>query len=199
MTKPEFIAQLRKKLSGLPNQDIEDRLNFYSEMIDDRIEDGLTEEEAISDIGSVDEISAHIIADIPLTRIAKERIKPKRQLKAWEIILLALGSPIWLSLAVAILAVIIAVYIVLLSVIVSLWAVQASLIACATCGVVVGIILAIVGNRLAGIAMIGAGMICAGLTIFLFFGCREATRGIILLTKKIALCIKKCFVGKEKV
>ena len=44
MRKQEFIAVLRKKLSALPRRDAEERIAFYSEMIDDRIEEGLLEE-----------------------------------------------------------------------------------------------------------------------------------------------------------
>ncbi len=43
MNKQAFLTQLRKGLSGLPQEDIEERLAFYSEMIDDRIEEGLSE------------------------------------------------------------------------------------------------------------------------------------------------------------
>ncbi len=198
MSKREFLNALKMKLSGLPKQDVEERLNFYSEMIDDRAEEGLTEEEAVSEIGSVNEIAAQIIADIPLIKIAKERITPKKQLKAWEIVLLALGSPVWLSLAVAAFAVILSLYAVLWSVIVSLWAVFVSFVACAPVCVVAGILFALSSNGLAGIAVIGAGIVCAGIAIFLFFGCKAATKGCILLTEKIALDIKKCFVKKEK-
>lgn len=197
MSKREFLNALKMKLSGLPKQDVEERLNFYSEMIDDRTEEGRTEEEAVSEIGSVSEIAAQIIADIPLIKIAKERIKPKKQLKAWEIVLLALGSPVWLSLAVAAFAVMLSLYAVLWSVIVSLWAVFVSFVACAPFGVVSGIFFVLSSNVFAGIAMIGAGIVCAGTAIFLFFGCKAATKGCILLTEKIALDIKKCFVKKE--
>lgn len=47
MNKQEFLVKLRKGLSGLPKEDIEERLTFYSEMIDDRMEEGLSEEEAV--------------------------------------------------------------------------------------------------------------------------------------------------------
>ena len=46
MSKQEFLDQLRARLSGLPRQDVIERLNFYSEMIDDRMEEGLSEEDA---------------------------------------------------------------------------------------------------------------------------------------------------------
>lgn len=197
MRKQEFLDALRIKLSGLPKQDVEERLAFYSEMIDDRMEEGRTEEEAVSEIGFVDEIVAQIIADIPFTKIAKQKIKPKRRLKAWEIVLLALGSPIWFSLAVAAFAVILSLYVVLWSVIISLWAIFGSLVGCTFGSIVAGIGFALGGYGLTGIAIIGAGIVCAGLSIFLFFGNRAATKGTFLLTKKIALGIKKCFVKKE--
>ena len=82
MSKQDFLTELRKGLSGLPRDEIEERLTFYSEMILYRMEEGLSEEDAISEIGSVDEIVTQAVADIPLAKIAKERIKPKRHLKA---------------------------------------------------------------------------------------------------------------------
>lgn len=198
MNKQEFIDLLRARLSGLAKQELEERLDFYSEMIDDRIEEGKSEEEAVSDVGSVDEIAEQIIADIPLTSIAKERIRPKKRLGAWEIVLLALGSPIWLSLAIAAFAVILSLYVVLWSVIVSLWSVFVALVGCAIGGVVAGIVFAALGNVPSGIAMLGAGSACAGLSILFFLGCKEATRGNIWLTKRLALGIKKLFVKKEE-
>lgn len=94
MDKQAFLTALRSGLSGLPQDDIEERLTFYGEMIDDRMEEGLSEEEAVAAIGEVSEIARQAVADTPLAKIAKERIRPKRRLKTWEIVLLALGSPI---------------------------------------------------------------------------------------------------------
>ena len=197
MLKQEFLDKLRTDLAGLPKQELEDRLAFYSEAIDDRIECGLSEEEAVLDVGTAGDISAQIISDIPFAKIAKERIKPKRRIGAWEIILLVLGSPIWLSLAIAAFAVILSIYVVLWSLIVAVWAIFASLAACAIGIAFAGVAVAIVDNALVGIAMIGAAIICAGLSIFLFFGCHAATKGIIQLTKNLAFGIKKSFIRKE--
>lgn len=197
MTKQEFQVRLRNGLSGLSQEDIEERIIFYSEMIDDRMEEGLSEEEAVSAIGSVDEIVSQVLADTPLTKLVKEKIKPKRTLKAWEIVLLVLGSPIWFSLLIAATVVVFALYIVIWSMMISLWAVEVSLVASFLGCVAAGIAVACHGNGFMGAAMIGAGLICAGLSILLFFGCMGATKGIVLLTKKIASGIKNLFVGKE--
>ena len=47
MKKEAFLNELRSRLSGLPHGDLEDRISFYAEMIDARIEDGMSEEDAI--------------------------------------------------------------------------------------------------------------------------------------------------------
>ena len=101
MDKQTFLTRLRNGLSGLPQEDVEERLTFYSEMIDDRMEEGCTEAEAVAEIGPVEEVLAQIVADIPLTKLVKKKMKPKHTLKAWEIVLLVLGSPLWLSLLVS--------------------------------------------------------------------------------------------------
>ena len=72
MKKEDFLNKLRIKLSNLPKEDLDERINFYSEMIDDRIEDGFQEEEAINDIGTLDEVSRQVIANYPLKKLIKE-------------------------------------------------------------------------------------------------------------------------------
>lgn len=197
MNKQEFLAELRRGLSGLPRDDIEERLSFYGEMLDDRIEEGLTEEEAVSAAGPVDEIVRQTVVDIPLAKIAKERIRPKRRLRAWETVLLVLGSPVWLSLGIAAAAAVFAVYAAMWAVIAALWAVFGALAVCAVAGVPGCIIFAAGGSVASGLALLGGGLVCAGLSVFMFFGCKKATAGIMSLTKKFAIWIKNCFKGKE--
>lgn len=197
MNKQEFLSQLRKGLSGLPQDDIEERLIFYTEMIEDQIEEGLSEEEAVSQIGSVDEIVEQVVSETHLVKIAKERIKSKRRLSATEIVLLALGSPIWLSLCIAAFAVILSLYISLWAIIISLWAVFASFVGCSIGGVLGCVVFTAGGNGSSGLAMLAAGIVCAGFAIFMFYGCKVATDGSLMLTKKMAICIKNCFIKKE--
>ena len=78
MNKQEFLELLRKGLYGLPQEDIEERIAFYAEMIDDRIEEGISETEAVEAVGSVEEIVFQTVSEIPFAKIAKERIKTKR-------------------------------------------------------------------------------------------------------------------------
>ena len=196
MTKLDSILKLHDKLSGYPQDEVEERLNFYNEMIEDRIEEGFSEEEAVSAVGSVDEVAAQVVADIPFSKMAKEKIKPKTHLKTWEILLLVLGSPIWLSLFIAVVAVIFSLYIALWSVIISLWSVFVSFIGSALGGIVSGIVIALNGHGFPGAVLIGISFVCAGLSIFTFYGCKLATKGILLASKKTVFGIKSSFIKK---
>jgi len=197
MTKEEFLVQLRNGLSGLPSEDVEERLSFYSEMIDDRIEEGLSESEAVDEIGPLNTVVAQTFTDTPLTKLVKERVRPTRVLRDWEIALLILGAPLWLSFLIAALAIALSLYVILWSVIITLWSVEVSLVACSLGGIVSAAIFGFQGNGLTGLAMLGAGVVCAGLSILLFFGCKVATKGSLRLTKKSVFGIKTLFVRKE--
>ena len=198
MDKETFLARLRVGFTGLPQDDMEERLNFYREMIDDRIEEGLSEEEAVLAVGSVEEIIGQVTGDAPPAKAVTRKDSGRRSLKTWEIVLLAAGSPVWGSLLIAAFAVIFSLWVSLWSVIVSLWAVFASVAASAAGVVIGGIVMICCGNRFPGIAAIGAGIICAGLSIFLLHGCKAATQGAVRLTGKILQFAKGCFTKKEE-
>lgn len=198
MTKKEFLDELAKGIAGIPDEDITRSLEFYSEMIDDRMEEGKSEEEAVAEIGTVKDAVYQILAEIPITKLIKEKVKKKRKLGTLEIVLLILGAPIWLSLLVAAFAVILSVYISVWAVIISLWAVFTSLGACTLGGIAAGVIFVCTDKLFSGLAMFAASLILAGLTIFGFFGCKIATKSILILTKKIVVAIKNLFVVKEE-
>ncbi len=197
MDKQEFLTRLRLALTGMPQADIDERLGFYSEMIDDRVEEGLSESEAVAELGPVDEIVAQILAETPLTKLVRERVRPTRRIQAWEIVLLVLGFPLWFPLLIAAFAVFLSVYIVIWAVIVTLWAVELSLAVTALALLGLGVVLLFQSGVLTGVVLIGAAAVLAGLAVFFFFGCRGVTRGALWLTKKIALWIKSLFLRKE--
>lgn len=199
VNKQAFLSELRARLSGLPQDDVEERLSFYSEMIDDRLEEGLTEEEAVAGIGTVDEIAAQIISETPLTKLVKEKVKPNRSLRTWEIVLLIVGFPLWFPLLIAALSICFAFYITILSLIIALWSIVIAFIASSLGGVAAAVAFLIQGYPLSALAVFGAGIFCGGLSVFCFIGALKATKGIFILTKKIALGIKSLFIKKEGV
>ncbi len=198
MNKQEFLDQLRARLAGLPEKEVEERIEFYAEMIEDRVEEGMSEEKAVEAIGSVEEIAGQIAGDIPLMKIAKEKIKSGRKLRAWEIVLLAAGSPLWIVLLAAALVIVIALYACAWAVVASLWAAFGALAGCGLGFVAGGIFFMARGMVTAGLTLVSGGLVSAGLAIFAFFGCLWATKGTAILAKVIVVGLKKCFVRKEK-
>lgn len=196
MTKIEFISSLRDKLHGLPEDAIEDGINFYLEIINDKIEDGVPQEDAILQLGSVDKIASQIIGDIPFTKLAKNKLKRKKGLSPLAITLIAVGSPIWFSLLISAFAIVISLYASLWSVIISLWAVAVSVGIGGFCGIIYAIVLFFTSSAPLGIVTLGTSFACIGIFGFLLYGCRIATKCTVTLTKILTVGIKKCFIGK---
>lgn len=198
MLKTAFLEALQSGLAGLPQQDIEERLAFYGEMIDDRMEEGLSEEDAVAAIGPVEQVINEIVAETPLTKLVKERIKPKRRLRTWEIVMLVIGFPLWFPLTVAALLLVVVFYLVLWVLVICLWAVETVLWAAALFGLVAAVLYTLRGYVAFGVVLLGAALTLIGLSVFLFAGCTAASVGTAKLAKKIVRGIKRMFVGKEK-
>ena len=195
MNKEQFLIDLAAALAGLPEDDIEKSLEYYSEIIDDRVEDGLSEEEAVADLGPIEEIRAQIIKDTPLPKLIKERVKSKRSLNGLEITLLIVGFPIWFPLLAAAASVVFSVYVTLWSLIIVLFAVEISFAACAFSGIVAAPLFFSLGNIPSALFLLGCGLFLAGLSVLWVFVCKWGVRGILWLTR---VFFKSLFIGKEK-
>lgn len=186
MTKHDFIINLERYLYSLPQLEKEHVLNFYNETIEDRMEDGMEEEEAINSLGSIEDIVVQVLGekDVPISIEAKN---PKKRLL--RILLLAISSPLWLSMLAAAFMLYLALWLVLIGVI----------------GVVVGLGLFLVmglwnlipimqANQAAGIVLIGSLLLSIGVMPFLCYG--EKKVAIWLCRKSIDGCafLKKLFI-----
>lgn len=67
MTRAEFLAELDRRLSPLPKKQSYDYLVYYAEMMTDRMEDGMTEEEAVESMERVDVIARRILGEVYTT------------------------------------------------------------------------------------------------------------------------------------
>lgn len=197
MNKREFLNSLGARLTGLPDEDAARYLDYYSEMIDDRIEEGMSEEEAVADLGSIESIFSSVIAETPMTKLVGEKLRKQSSLKGWHIALLVLGAPLWIPLLIALLAVIFAVFVTLFSLIVSAFAVVASFAATAV-GCAAGGFHALLSGRIAdGATLIGVGLFFAGLTVLACVAAIAFSKLIVKLIRTIVLFIKTRFAGKE--
>lgn len=113
MTKNEFKKLLEQRIQVLETQERERILNFYEETIDDSIEDGCNEEEAISKLGDLDMIVNDIFAEnhIVKPQTSTEKQSPIKKNRLYVLLFLIFTSPLWLALGTAGLTLLLSAYI----------------------------------------------------------------------------------------
>ena len=199
MTKQEFLDALCAGLSGVTESDASERIAFYREMIDDRIEEGLSEQDAVAQIGDVQQIIDSILVDIPQKKAKKGTEKaPKKGVNGRQILFLCLGAPLWLPLLITAFALLISLLAVLWSRVACLWSVFASLAGVGLGCTLGGVVYALFSSAAGGIAALGAGLISAGLAIPAFYGCVAATKGGAWLTKTVCVAVVKFLFGRGR-
>ena len=201
MTKIEFINTVKTELYGYPEDEIIKSLSFYTESIDDRIEDGMPEDKAVSELGSISEIIRDIKLTMPISVLAKTRIKESKDKSAsktvWIILAIA-GFPIWLPLGLAFAAVALAVYI-------TIWGCIAALFACELAFGLSGIVCLGYGfvhmintSPTGGIIIAGGSIFLLGLFLVLLKPIIYLCKILVRSTGTFIKWIKKLFIGMEK-
>ena len=198
MNKKQFLQSLADKLSMLPQSEIQKSLEYYSEIIDDRMEDGMTEEEAVAALGDVQAIAREILLNTPLPTLIKAKATPRKKRQGWEILLLILGFPLWFPLLIAFFSIVFALYVALGSVILSLWAVVLCIPICALCALAGAVFLFFSGAGTAyGLAALGAFTFLSGFSIFLFFIVKALCKALLRMSAALFRAIKSLFIKKE--
>ncbi len=164
MTKSEFLAKLKSGLSGFSQDEIQKTLAYYTELIDDHMEDGATEEEAVAAIGSLEDLLFELRSEKKEVPI----VKAKKKVSVTAVILILLGFPLWFPLLVTFFSVFLTLYIVLWTVILVLYV---GVLSCLIGGIA-GLVLAAINFPLLqwgeGFFLLGCSILAFGLTILLF-------------------------------
>lgn len=198
MNKQQFLYAVRQRLGGLAESDIQRSLDYYAEMIDDRMEDGLSEQEAVAAMGSPEYVASQILMATPLPKLVKAKVKDRAGMPTWQILLLILGSPVWLPLLLGVGIAVFSVYIAIWAIVVSLFAVVFSLGLSGICSIISGIGALCFGAIDAHMALLlaAAGLILTGVTILLTLTMIQVAKGIFAISKRIVLEIKSLFIRK---
>ena len=67
MTRVEFLTELDRRLSSLTKEQADEYLAYYAEMMADRMEDGMSEEEAVANLESPSVIASRILGTVYTT------------------------------------------------------------------------------------------------------------------------------------
>ena len=118
-------------------------------------------------------------------------VTEKKKKNGWKTALLIAGSPVWVCLGIAAIAVLFALWAALWAVAICFWAAFVCLAVYALMGTIWGILSILTAKFLPGVAMIGGGLVCAGLAIFAFCGSKYFTKLSARLTGWIFRGFKK--------
>ena len=194
MNKTEFLAALKGRLDGLSPDDIKKSLDFYEEVIDDRVEEGFTEEQTVEEIGSPIDVADKIIAEMPITTVIKSKIKNRGKLSGWMAMLLAILSPVIFSLFLAFSITYITVIAVIWSLFITLIGIVIGFIVGGIGGAVVSVVQAVAGVSPSFLFTLSASLILIGLGLLLVLSVKGTYKGTVFLTKKTATFIKTLIV-----
>ncbi len=206
MNRKTFVRLLSRRLRALPAAERAESLDYYTEMIQDRMEEGLSEEQAVGQLGSVDEIARQILQDAPPAPPAQREVRGR---SGWTVALIVLGSPIWLSLGLAAIAVALALAIAALAIVLSLYAVAWSLVAslyamdlCMAAGGPAGLLGVAVGlmrgNVNQAMWFFCCGCALLGLALMLFPLLNHGTVAVARASACCARGLKRLVVGRGK-
>lgn len=194
MNKQEFLKQLTAALAGLPQEEVRKTVDYYAEMIDDAVEDGRDEAEVISGFDSMEVIAARVIDGTPIRKFVTADVK-KRGLSATAIVLIIVGSPVWLPILIAMFAVALSLYLTVWSVVLSLFAVFAALAVTGAAMIILTPFLLFVRPMKALFAF-GLALMSAGAAVFMFYISVWSAKLVIRFTVFLARTIKGIFIKK---
>ena len=197
MTKADFLRLLERALMQLSEEERQKNLEYYSELLDDMMEEGMTEAEATAKLGSPNQIAQSILQEMPLGKLVSTRMKPKSGWTPLAIVLAVVGSPVWVPLLLATVAIVLAVF-------VSIWALGFAAVA-----VVLGLAVAVVATPIIairaavmtlplGLILLGAGLVLLGLCVLGGLMAVELCKLLWQLTVWLAHKIKGLFIRKEE-
>lgn len=201
MRREEYLSELREKLSQNNIQGIESMIEFYDEAIEDRIEDGMSEEDAVAAMEDTDSIVKAAKLDKPIASLMADKVKEKHKEASssghgtlfW--VYAIAGFPIWFPLLIAFFAIIFSLYISMWSVVISIYAVELSF-GVASIASLLGSTAFFMGQIpfATALAFLGSACFFAGLTIILWKPIVALTKWMIKLIKVVFRAIKSMFV-----
>ncbi len=207
MNKEEFLKKLTEELSHIPPEEIVKAIGYYKESIEDRVDDGMSEEEAVRSLGNFDEIIKNIEEEVPLGSVVKDKFKKKVNdskesnlgKKALLAIMVIFTSPIWITILAVLISIILGFYIGIWGLFIGVIATYFGLIVASFVVGVYGIIALFTEGFLIGLLLVGVGLILLGIAIAfalpMFWIIKEWVKLNLLPFKKL----KKMIMKKEKV
>ncbi|WP_270403816.1 DUF1700 domain-containing protein [Candidatus Collinsella stercoripullorum] len=180
MTRDEFLDRLGELLACLPADQVEETRQFYAEAIADRMEDGMSEQEAVAAIGAPGAVAEAVLDDLPAVPRAIAKTRRRSTVLLW--VLTVVGSPVWVPLLLAFVAVALSVYACIWVLALCVWIVAAALGAVGVASLTLTAAGISIGHIPYAIAMLGCGLGLIGAALLVGAGAWAVSKQIARLS-----------------
>lgn len=196
MRRDEFLSAAADRLRILPKEDAGKILDYFREMIEDRMEEGLDEETAVAALGSPEEAAARVLGEMPVPALVKARLRSQRPLGGWTTALLILGSPVWLPLLLAVTATVAMLYLTLWMLVLSLYLITAGFAISGIASLLGSAVQFFAVTPVSGLFVLGLGLVMTGLSVPLFMASNSSAAGSARLGALALRVFKRALIGK---
>lgn len=196
MTKEIFLNELANKLHQLPQKEVKQHLSYYEELLNDMLEDGISQEDAVAKLGNINEIAQEILCEQPISVLVKNRVRPKKGWTGPAIAVAVLGAPMWIPLVLSFIITAAAIAFSIVAIIFSIFLVAVSF---ALAGILIlmrGISILFISTSYAVFA-IGIGFLMLGLACLLTLAVEYASVGFYRGTQWLLRVSKNFLIVKE--
>ena len=187
MSRDKYLRELETKLKKLPNDEIEDALDYYREYFDEAGEEN--SELVIRKLGSPTQVAKNILAEYATKEFTEHPESAKKSISAiWFILLAILASPIALPILIVVLSMVFTIVILCGAFLFTFFTLIISLAFAGIVSIVAGFSV-IAQHWQTSLFFIGAGLAATGIGILLFppfmFVLKTASTSLAIWMKKI--------------
>ena len=193
MNKKDFLKILSNELEKFDPNEVKGIIDYYEELISDKVEVGISEEEAVASLGNIKNIVDVVKADLLVER---SKTKSNKGIKNAFLILGICASPLLLPVGFAFF-IVYAVFIIVYAALIFAFGVSAG--ACLVSAVPTAVEMGLLGYAYYDIMFgIGTMLFVTGIMTLLVVGIyRVGSRILHIINKAFGLLIKKVIGGKE--
>lgn len=195
MNKNDFLKKLSVLIDDLPKVEKDRILTFYSETLEDHIEEGMTQEEAVASLEDVHEIAEKILMESHI--VQRDRMDSgKNQKKTTNRILLLIGSPLWVPILFTCYLLALTAYLLVWVTVVVMYVVVLCFAISAIACLLISLFL-FMPHWLSAILALGTGIFFVGLTIVTFYSVTLVSTAILQWSKNMWCKFRSNLKGRK--
>ena len=198
MKKEEYLEGLRTALRAakLPSFAIAEGVEFYTEAIDDRMEDGTSEEDAVAQMGPLEDALAAVSAEVP--PVPRRIAHLSTGSHALDIVLALIACPVWIPCTLACIGVIASIYLVLWLLVATVWMLVTAAFLTGAVGVFAAFWGIANGAPAMGFLGLGIGLAASGIALLAVPLAACATSALVKLAERFGRWVASLFMKGRK-